>query len=171
MPYGVLDAQRLSQASGVCLDRALDWWQKSMQTSKHKTYLVLAGYDIDGGQEITLRRAIVEQNLLEPELLSNIVELSARNEVALAQKIARAPDQDVSGGVTRGVVDLLQIVQIEVDEIGGSQIPPRNIEQARADLEEAAPVVHTGQFVGHCDAPQRVDELRERVQRDFPFRR
>ena len=60
-----------------------------MQTSKHKTYLVLAGYDIDGGQEITLRRAIVEQNLLEPELLSNIVELSARNEVALAQKIAR----------------------------------------------------------------------------------
>jgi len=89
MPYGVLDAQRLSQASGVCLDRALDWWQKSMQTSKHKTYLVLAGYDIDGGQEITLRRAIVEQNLLEPELLSNILELSARNEVALAQKIAR----------------------------------------------------------------------------------
>ncbi|TMA62176.1 MAG: hypothetical protein E6J73_10700 [Deltaproteobacteria bacterium] len=60
-----------------------------MQTSKHKTYLVLAGYDIDGGQEITLRRAIVERNLLEPELLSNIVELSARNEVALAQKIAR----------------------------------------------------------------------------------
>jgi len=60
-----------------------------MQTSKHKTYLVLAGYDIDGGQEITLRRTIVEQNLLKPELLSNIVELSARNEVALAQKIAR----------------------------------------------------------------------------------
>ncbi len=89
MPYGVLDAQRLSQASGVCMDRALDWWQKSMHTSKHKTYLVLAGYDIDRGQEIILRRAIVKQTLQEPELLTNIVEVSAKNEVALAQKIAR----------------------------------------------------------------------------------
>ena len=73
--------------------------------------------------------------------------------------------------MTRGVIDLLQIVQIEVNEIGGSQIPPRNIEEARAGLEEAAPVMHTGQLVGHCDAPQRVDEMRERLQRDFPFRR
>jgi hypothetical protein len=89
MPYGVLDPQRLSQASGVCMDKALDWWQKSMQTSKHKTYLVLAGYDIDRGQEISLRKSIVEQTLQEPELLNNIVEVSAKNEVALAQKIAR----------------------------------------------------------------------------------
>jgi uncharacterized protein YheU (UPF0270 family) len=89
MPYGVLDAQRLSQASGICMDRALDWWQKSMQTSKHKTYFVIAGYDIDQGQEIKLRRAIVEQTLQEPELLANIVEITGKNEVALAQKIAR----------------------------------------------------------------------------------
>jgi hypothetical protein len=89
MPYGILDAQRLSQASGICMDRALDWWQKSMQTSRHKTYLVIAGYDIDQGQEIKLRRAIVEQSLQEPELLANIVEVSGKNEVALAQKIAR----------------------------------------------------------------------------------
>jgi hypothetical protein len=89
LPYGVLDAQRLSQASGLCMDKALDWWQKSMQTSKHKTYLVLAGYDIDRGQEISLRKSIVEQTLQEPELLKNIVEISAKNEVALAQKIAR----------------------------------------------------------------------------------
>ena len=47
MPYGVLDPQRLSQASRTGLDRALDWWQKSMQTSKHKTYFVLTGYDLD----------------------------------------------------------------------------------------------------------------------------
>ena len=89
MPYGVLDAQRLSKASGICMDRALDWWQKSMQTSKHKTYFVIAGYDIDQGQEIKLRRAIVEQTLQEPELLANIIEVSGKNEVALAQKIAR----------------------------------------------------------------------------------
>ena len=60
-----------------------------MQTSKHKTYFVIAGYDIDQGQEIKLRRAIVEQTLQEPELLANIVEITGKNEVALAQKIAR----------------------------------------------------------------------------------
>src|SRR6266498_3338102 len=90
MPYGVLDPQRLSQASRTCLERALDWWQKSMHTSKHKTYFVLAGYDADHGQEIKLRRSIIEGSLQEePELLSNIIEVSARNEVSLAQKIAR----------------------------------------------------------------------------------
>jgi hypothetical protein len=89
MPYGVLDAQRLSQASRTCLERALDWWQKSMHTSKHKTYFVLAGYDVDHGQEIKLRRGIIEGSLQEPELLSNIIEVSARNEISLAQKIAR----------------------------------------------------------------------------------
>jgi hypothetical protein len=89
MPYGVLDPQRLSQASRTSLDRALDWWQKSMQTSKHKTYFVLTGYDIDQGHEIKLRRDIVAQSLQDPELLSNIVEVSARNEDGLAQKIAR----------------------------------------------------------------------------------
>jgi hypothetical protein len=89
MPYGVLDSQRLSQASRICLERALDWWQKSMHTTKHKTFFVLAGYDVDQGQEIKLRRSIIDGSLREPELLSNIVEVSAKNEVNLAQKIAR----------------------------------------------------------------------------------
>lgn len=89
MPYGVLDPQRLSQASRTSLERSLDWWQKSMQTSKHKTYFVLAGYDIDHGQEIKLRRDIVAQSLHDLELLNNIVEVSARNEDSLAQKITR----------------------------------------------------------------------------------
>ena len=60
-----------------------------MHTTKHKTYFILAGYDIDQGQEIKLRRDIIEGSLQEPELLSNIIEISARNEVGLAQKIAR----------------------------------------------------------------------------------
>lgn len=89
MPYGVLDSQRLSQASRICLERALDWWQKSMHTTKHKTYFVLAGYDVDHGQEIKLRRGIIDGSLQEPELLSNIIEVSAKNEINLAQKIAR----------------------------------------------------------------------------------
>ena len=89
MPYGALDQQRLSQASRTSVERALDWWQKSVHTSKHKTYFVLSGYDLDHGQEIKLRREIVERSLQEPELLSNIIELSAKNEVGLAQKIAR----------------------------------------------------------------------------------
>jgi hypothetical protein len=89
MPYGVLDPQRLSQASRTSLERSLDWWQKSMQTSKHKTYFLLTGYDIDEGREINLRRDIVAQSLHDPELLGNILEVSARNEDGLAQKIAR----------------------------------------------------------------------------------
>ena len=89
MPYGVLDSQRLSQASRLCLDRSLDWWRKSMQTSKHKTYLVLAGYNVDKGQEIKLRREIIEQTIHEPELLNNLVEVSASNEISLAQRISR----------------------------------------------------------------------------------
>ena len=56
----VLDPERLSKASRISMERAIDWWQKSMLTSKHKTYFVLAGYDIDQGQEIKLRRAIIE---------------------------------------------------------------------------------------------------------------
>jgi hypothetical protein len=89
MPYGILDSERLSQASRICLERSLDWWQKSMQTSKHKTYLVLAGYSVDAGQEIKLRREFVEKQLPEPELLSNLIEVSANNEITLAQKISR----------------------------------------------------------------------------------
>jgi hypothetical protein len=89
MPYGILDPERLSKASRISIERAIDWWQKSMLTSKHKTYFVLAGYDSDQGQEIKLRRGIIEETVHEPELLANLIEVSARNETALAQKIAR----------------------------------------------------------------------------------
>jgi hypothetical protein len=89
MPYGVLDSRRLSQASRLCLERSIDWWQKSMHTSKHKTYLILAGYNMDRGQEIKLRRELAEKALQEAELLNNLVEVSASNEISLAQKITR----------------------------------------------------------------------------------
>ena len=67
----------------------MDWWQKSMQTSKHKTYIVLAGYDEDTGQEIRLRREIIAETLQDAELLNNLIDVSARNEAGLAQKITR----------------------------------------------------------------------------------
>jgi hypothetical protein len=89
MPYGVLDAARLSQASRTSLERGLDWWQKSMHTSKPKTFFVIAGYDSDAGQEIKLRRAIAEATIQDPDLLANILEVSAGSEVSLAQKISR----------------------------------------------------------------------------------
>ena len=89
MPYGVLDPTKLSQASRSCVERSLEWWQKSMQTTKHKTYLVLAGYDSDQGQEIKLRRELVHRTVQDPELIGNIVEVSASNEVGLTQKISR----------------------------------------------------------------------------------
>jgi hypothetical protein len=92
MPYGCLDSKRLSQASRIGLEKALDWWQKSMVTSKYKTYMVIAGYDADAGQEIKLRKEIVTQTLNDPELLNHIVEVRAHNEQALAQKISRLRD-------------------------------------------------------------------------------
>ncbi|HEX2260564.1 MAG TPA: hypothetical protein VHJ56_02965, partial [Candidatus Binatia bacterium] len=94
MPYGSLGAEKLSQASRIGLEKAADWWQKSMQTSKHKTYFVLAGYDDDAGQEIHLRKQALHKMLngQEPELLNNIFEVSANNEVGLAQKITHVRD-------------------------------------------------------------------------------
>ena len=92
MPYGCLDSQKLSRASRTGLDKALDWWQKSMRTSKHKTLFVLAGYGEDAGQEIQLRKEIVTQTLQEEELLSHLLEISATNEVNLAQKLSRVKD-------------------------------------------------------------------------------
>jgi hypothetical protein len=89
MPYGCLNPQSLAQASRIGLDKALDWWQKSMHTSKHKTFFVIAGYDDELGQEIKLRRELITQAIQDPEMLNNLVEVSANNEVGLAQKISR----------------------------------------------------------------------------------
>ena len=88
-PYGCLDAYRLSRPSRVGMEKALDWWQRSMQSSKHKTYFVVAGYDDDRGQEIELRKEMIVNALEDKAMLSNIVEVSAHNEEGLAQKIAR----------------------------------------------------------------------------------
>ncbi|HYY24823.1 MAG TPA: hypothetical protein VE689_04970 [Candidatus Udaeobacter sp.] len=84
-----MNSKQLSRASRVSLDKAVDWWQKSMQTSKHKTYIVLAGYDEDTGQEIRLRREIIAETLQDAELLNNLIDVSARNEAGLVQKITR----------------------------------------------------------------------------------
>ncbi len=91
MPYGSLGAENLSQASRLCLEKALDWWQKSMHTSKHKTYLVVAGYDSDG-IELALRKQIIETATQDSEFSSNVLLLSAVNEIGLAQKISRVRD-------------------------------------------------------------------------------
>jgi len=88
MPYGSLGAQKLSQASHVCLEKALDWWQKSMQTSKHKTYLIVAGYDSDSN-ELALRKQIIDTALKNSEFTGNVITVSAANEISLAQKISR----------------------------------------------------------------------------------
>ena len=92
MPYGSLDLERLSQASRIGLEKGLDWWQKSMLTSQHKTYFVVAGYDDDSGQELRLRREIVNKALQGSELLNHVVEISAKNEENLALKISRVRD-------------------------------------------------------------------------------
>lgn len=66
----------------------MDWWQKSMHTSKHKTYLVVAGYDSDP-TELALRKQIIETALKDSEFSGNVITVSAANEIGLAQKISR----------------------------------------------------------------------------------
>lgn len=90
MPYGCLDSQHLSQASQKGLERAIDWWQKSMQTSKHKTFFVLAGYEEDAGLELKLRKEIVSQAVQDEELAHQVIEISAKNEEGLAQRITHS---------------------------------------------------------------------------------
>ena len=74
----------------IGLDKAADWWQKSMQTSKHKTFFVVAGYDDDAGQEIQLRKETLQKMLNgQEQSMKDIIEVSASNEVGLAQKMTR----------------------------------------------------------------------------------
>ena len=89
MPYGALGTDTLSKASRLCVEKALDWWQKSMVSTKHKTYLVVSGYDNDGGRELVLRRKIIAAALQNSEFAANVIEVSADNEVRLAQKLSR----------------------------------------------------------------------------------
>ena len=89
MPYGCAGSKSLSEASRIGFEKAIDWWQKSMQTSKHKTYFILAGYTDDAGQELSVRREIIDKANIDPELLKNLIEIRARNEEALAIKISR----------------------------------------------------------------------------------
>ncbi|MGH7823555.1 MAG: hypothetical protein ACREQ7_00020 [Candidatus Binatia bacterium] len=64
-----------------------------METSKHKTYFLVAGYDEDRGQEMRLRRDIIDKALEGSDLLKDhVIEVSAKNEIALAQKITRMRD-------------------------------------------------------------------------------
>ncbi len=89
MPYGSLGTDTLSKASRLCVEKSLDWWQKSMVSTKHKTYLVVGGYDSDRGRELALRRKIIAAALQDSEFAANVIEVSADNEVRLAQKLSR----------------------------------------------------------------------------------
>jgi len=67
MPYGCLDPQRLSQASLKALERAVEWLQKSMQISRHNTFLVLASFEDGSEHELHLRKAFVSSALADHE--------------------------------------------------------------------------------------------------------
>ena len=90
MPYGVLDSATalasLARLSGTRVGLVAE-----IDANHQAQDLFGAERDTTSihGQEIKLRREIVENTLQEPELLTNIIEVSAKNEVGLAQKIAR----------------------------------------------------------------------------------
>jgi len=71
------------------MERALERWQRSMQISKPDTFLVLATYDDDLGQELDLRRNLLSSHLTGDEISANVITIRARNEEELAIKIAR----------------------------------------------------------------------------------
>ena len=89
MPYGCVDSGTLSAASHKALEKALEQWQRSMQISKPKVFLVIATHDDGSGPELDLKRDIVRRSLTEDELSTNVIVLRAKNEEGLAIKIAR----------------------------------------------------------------------------------
>jgi hypothetical protein len=89
MPYGCLDSQKLSAASRTGLEKAIERWRHSSQTSRHKTFFVLGSYNHDGGLELSLRKELLLRSTGPDEPPGNIVEISADDEEDLAQRIAR----------------------------------------------------------------------------------
>jgi hypothetical protein len=89
MPYGCLDSTTLSAASRDALLQALQYWQRSMQISKPKTFLILASYEDSSELELTLKEEIVAPSITEEEFSTNVITVRAKNEEELATKIAR----------------------------------------------------------------------------------
>jgi len=89
MPYGCLDAQNLSEASRKAMEKALERWQKSMQITRPKTFLVLATHDDGSGPELELRKALMARYLSEAELSAQVIAVRAKDEEELALKIAQ----------------------------------------------------------------------------------
>lgn len=89
MPYGCLDSDQLSTASLRGLELALERWQKSMHTARHKTFLMLAGYEDDSGLELRLRKEFLLKSLSAAVFSDNLLEITARDEEDLAQRITR----------------------------------------------------------------------------------
>lgn len=89
MPYGCLDSVKLSTASLRGLELALERWQKSMQMARHKTFFVLASYEDDSGLELRLRKEILLKALSGTLSADNLLEITARDEEDLAQRLTR----------------------------------------------------------------------------------
>lgn len=90
MPYGCLDSDTLCEASLKALERAVEWWRKSMQISRHQTYLILASYDQGSEAELELRREYLQRELPPDEpMRDNVIVISGKNDEDLAQKIVR----------------------------------------------------------------------------------
>ncbi|MFQ5902315.1 MAG: hypothetical protein ACE5JO_01360 [Candidatus Binatia bacterium] len=89
MPYGCLGPKKLSAASDKALEKALERWQSSMQISRPKTFLVIAGHEDDAGLEVELKKEVVFRSLAKDEFSTNVIAIRAKNEEDLANKIAR----------------------------------------------------------------------------------
>ena len=93
MPYGSLGAEKLSQASRIGLEKAADWWQKSMQTSSTRpTSCWRDTMTMPGRKFICASKRA--QNAQRPRagVAQQHFEVSANNEVGLAQKITHVRD-------------------------------------------------------------------------------
>lgn len=89
MPYGCLAGKTLSAASRKALEGALEHWQKSMQISRPKTFLLLASYEEGSGPELELKRDLVSSAVADEGLCNNVIAITAKNEEELATKVAR----------------------------------------------------------------------------------
>lgn len=89
MPYGCLDSKTLPAASRKALSGALEQWQKTMQISRAKTFLVLSSHEQGASPELALQREVVAGSLTEDECSAQVITIQGKNEEEIAGKIAR----------------------------------------------------------------------------------
>ena len=103
------------------------------------------GAQHDGAARGVLRTRRQGRKLIAAQTAEHLIDPIAG--VQITHEIAHLPHHDIACGAAHGVMGPLQVARVEVDQMRGAHIPGRDVEEPRADLHEATPVVQPGNLV------------------------